>query len=93
MSRAEADAFFQSLGATGKTTASGYTQYRFPDRSEVWIRPDGEVVRMPAPQYGSDGSRINRGLRLDKDGSLLKTRDEFGNEIPGTHNTGEKVSN
>ncbi|MGL5060726.1 MAG: hypothetical protein ACRC62_12175 [Microcoleus sp.] len=23
---------------------------------------------MPAPRYGSDGKRINRGLRLDKDG-------------------------
>ncbi|WP_333309880.1 hypothetical protein [Microcoleus sp. N9_A2] len=47
----------------------------------------------PAPRYGSDGRRINKGLRLDKDGSLVKTRDEFGNPILGTHNTGEKVRN
>lgn len=93
MSRADADAFLSSLGATVKTTAGGYTQYKLPDRSEVWIRPDGEVVRTPAPKYGSDNKRINRGFRLDKDGSLLKTQDEFGNEIPQTHNTGEKVSN
>ncbi|MCC5643979.1 hypothetical protein LC607_13685 [Nostoc sp. CHAB 5824] len=79
ISQADADAFLRSLGATVKTTADGYTQYKFPDRSEVWIRPDGEVVRTPAPKYGSDGSRINRGLRLNKDGNLLRTRDEFGN--------------
>jgi len=93
MSQADADAFLRSLGATVKTTPDGYTQYKFPDRSEVWIRPDGEVVRTPAPKYGPDGSRINRGLRLNKDGSLLRTRDEFGNQIPGTHSTGEMVSN
>lgn len=61
--------------------------------SSFTFRPDGEVVRTPAPKYGLDGSRINRGLRLNKDGSLLRTRDEFGNQIPGTHSTGEMVSN
>ena len=49
------------------------------------------LIRLPAPRYDADGRRINRGLRLDKDGSLLQTLDEFGNQIPGTHITEEKV--
>jgi hypothetical protein len=80
MSRTAADAFLRSRGASVSTTAGGYTRYKFPDRSEVWIRPDGEVVRIPAPQYGADGRRINKGARLDQNGQ--PTTD---------HNTGEKV--
>ncbi|MEG3929224.1 MULTISPECIES: hypothetical protein [unclassified Microcoleus] len=93
MTREEVDDFLRGLGAEIRTTEGGYLEYEFADRSRVNIRPDGEVVRTPAPRYGSDGRKINKGLRLDKDGSLVKTRDEFGNKIPGTHNTGEKVSN
>ena len=66
-------------------------EYKFRDRSKVTIRPDGEVVRTPAPIYASDGSRINRGLRLDKQGRLMATRDELGNRMADTHNTGERV--
>ena len=93
MTRQEVDDFLRGLGAEIRTTQRGYLEYEFADRSRVNIRPDGEVVRTPSPRYGSDGRRTNKGLRLDKDGSLLKTRDEFGNLIPGTHNTGEKVRN
>lgn len=72
MSRADVDAFLRSLNATVKTTAGGYTQYKFPDRSEVWIRPspDNEVVRTPAPTYSPDGYRTNKGARLDQNGNL-----------------------
>ena len=49
---------------------TAYLEYEFADRSRVHIRTDGEVVRTPAPKYASDGRRINKGLRLDKDGSL-----------------------
>lgn len=80
MSRADADAFLRSLGATVKTTAGGYTQYKLPDRSEAWIRPNNEVVRTPAPRYGPDGSRINKGARLDQNGNLTTE-----------HNTSERV--
>ena len=65
---------------------------KFFDKSKVIIRPNGEVIRTPAPKYGSEGRNINKGLRLDRDGNLLRTRDEFGNLISGTHNTGEKLN-
>ncbi len=81
MSRADADAFLRSLSATLKTTAGGYAEYKFPDKSAVWIRLDGEVVRTPAPTYRPDGSRTNKGGRLDPNGN------------PTTeHNTGEKLN-
>ena len=85
MTRQEVDDFLRGLGAEISTN--------LPIVRSFHIRPDSEVVRTPAPSYASDGRRTNKGLRLDKDGSLVKTRDEFGNQIPGTHNTGEKVSN
>lgn len=75
-----------------RSTRSGYVEYRFADGSLVHIRPDSEVVRTPAPRYNAEGRRINRGLRLDKDGGLLQTRDAEGNLIPGTHQTGERLS-
>ena len=80
MSRTAVDAFLRARGANVSRTAGGYTRYRFPDKSEVWIRPDGEVVRLPAPQYAPDGRRINKRTRLDQRGR------------PTTmHNTGERV--
>ncbi|MEG4799046.1 hypothetical protein QUB63_02390 [Microcoleus sp. ARI1-B5] len=91
MTREQVDDFLRGLGAEIRTTKGGYLEYEFADRSRVNIRTDGEVIRTPAPRYGSDGRKINKGLRLDKDGSSVKTRDEFGNQILGTHNTGEKV--
>lgn len=93
LNRQEVDNFLRGLGADVKPTQGGYVEYKFPDKSKVTIRPDGEVVRIPAPRYGSDGRIINKGLRLGKDGSLLPTRDQFGNPIVNTHNTGERVSN
>ncbi|MBR8832635.1 MAG: hypothetical protein DSM106950_00965 [Stigonema ocellatum SAG 48.90 = DSM 106950] len=92
LSRQEVDDFLQGLGANVKVTPGGYVEYKFPDRSKVAIRPNGEIIRTPAPKYTSDGIRINRGLRLDKYGRLLETRDKFGNLIPDTHTTGEKLS-
>ncbi|HEX8106842.1 MAG TPA: hypothetical protein VF516_03895 [Kofleriaceae bacterium] len=80
MTRAEADTFLRSRGATVKQTAGGYTEYKFPDKSVVWIRPDGEIVRTPAPKYGPDGRRINKGARLDQNGNPTDS-----------HNTGERV--
>lgn len=74
MSRMEADEFLCTLG--------GYTRYKFPDSSEVWIRPNGEVVRIPQRAYDRQGQRINRGTRLDENGALTST-----------HTTGEKVEN
>lgn len=91
MTRQEVDLFLKELGAKVKITSGGYVEYKFRDRSKVIIRPSGEVVRTPAPIYGSDGSRVNRGLRLDKQGRVMETWDELGNPMPETHNTGERV--
>jgi hypothetical protein len=91
MTRQEVDDFLRGLGAKVKISTGNYAEYKFADKSKVIVRTNSEVVRLPAPRYGADGRRINRGLRLDKDGSLLQTLDEFGNQIPGTHITGEKL--
>ena len=82
MSRAEADVFLRSLGAEVRTTAGGYTRYKFSDGSEVWIRPNGEVVRLPQREYDPQGQRTNKGMRLDENGALT-----------ATHTTGERVEN
>jgi hypothetical protein len=92
MTRQEVDDFLRGLGAEIRTTRDGYVAYKFFDKSTVMIRPNGEVIRTPAPKYGSDGRNINKGLRLDRDGNLLRTKDEFANLIPGSHNTGEKLN-
>jgi len=91
MTRPEVDEFLKDLGANVKTTSGGYAEYIFADGSRVYIRSDGEVVRTPAPKYGPDGRRINKGWRLNRDGSILPTRDEFGNPIANAHNTEERV--
>jgi hypothetical protein len=91
MSHQEVEQFLCGLNATKNISQGGYTEYKFPDRSKVIIRPDGEVVRLPMPRYNIDGKNINKGLRLGKDGSLLPTRDSQGNLIMNTHNTGEKL--
>ena len=92
MTRQEVDDFLRGLGAEIKITRDGYVGYKFLDKSTVAIRPNGEVIRTPAPKYGSDGRNINKGFRLDSYGHLLRTRNELGNLIPGTHNTGEKLN-
>ena len=80
MSRVEADVFLHSLGAEVRTTAGGYTRYTFSDSSEVWIRPNGEVVRLPQRAYDPQGQRTNKGMRLDENGILT-----------ALHTTGERV--
>ena len=45
MSRVEAEVFLRSLGAEVRTTAGGYTRYTFSDSSEVWLHPNGEIIR------------------------------------------------
>ena len=63
-----------------RTTAGGYKRYTFSDSSEVWLRPNGEVVRLPQREYDSQGQRTNKGMRLDENGVLT-----------ALHTTGERV--
>ena len=92
MTRQEVDDFLRGIGAEIRTTEGGFVAYKFFDKSTVMIRPNCEVIRTPAPKYASDGRNINKGFPLARDGYLLRTRDELGNLIPGTHNTGEKLN-
>ncbi len=80
MSRTDADAFLRSLGAEVRTTAGGYRHYKLPDKSELVIRPDGEVIRLPNPTYDPTGRRLNKGARLNETGAPTSN-----------HNTGERV--
>src|SRR5438093_178775 len=83
MKRAEVDAALTSQGATKHVTAGGYTHYRFPDGSQVYIRPDGRVGRIAAPQYDpATGRRTNRGQRLDQDGRPTPNHDS-GDSVIG----------
>ena len=74
-SRSEADALLCSRGATRSVTAGGYTHYKFPDKSQVVIGPDGRVIRTPAPEYGPNGERTNKGHRLDQNGQPTTSHD------------------
>jgi RHS repeat-associated protein len=59
MSREDADAALRQQSPTKvHTTTGGYKQYKFADGSQIWIRPDGEIVRVPAPGTAPAGSRI-----------------------------------
>jgi hypothetical protein len=39
-------------------TLAGYREYLFQDASSLYIRPNGEVIRIPKPMYTSDGWKI-----------------------------------
>jgi hypothetical protein len=76
MTRAEVDAAVMTRGAVKHVTAGGYTHYRFPDGSAVFIRPDGRVGRIAAPVYDPvTGQWTNRGQRLDQDGRPTSSHD------------------
>jgi hypothetical protein len=76
--KALTDAGFKHTG----TSAGGYENYQHPDGSRVYIRPNGEVIRTPPPEYAADGSRSNKGARVGPDG-----------EPTDKHNTGEILKN
>lgn len=42
-----------------------YQYFKCDDKSEIILRPNGEVVRIPTPQYGPDGKKLNDGFRID----------------------------
>jgi hypothetical protein len=90
--RPQIHTFLTGLGATVKTNQGGYVEYKFVDKSKLFIRPSGEIVRLPSPKYEQEGRNMNKGLRSGKNGALLPTRDESGNLVSNTHSTGERVS-
>jgi len=65
MDRADAHIAIRSQGfQLHGTTSGGYVRYRHPDGSEIWIRPNGEVMRLGPrppgqrhrPRYDSSGN-------------------------------------
>jgi len=62
----EAEDFLNSHPALKRLVISrgGYRQYIFKDASEVYIRPNGEIIRLPRPMYYPDGRRI-KGYRIN----------------------------
>lgn len=72
---ADADEFLTSHAELVNkfVSAGSYFRYLFRDNSELIIRPNGEIIRLPRPMYNSDGTRI-KGLRLRiTNGELLRS--------------------
>lgn len=59
-------------------TKGGYEQWRHPDGSRIWIRPDGEVIRLGPKTVSPEGNSFRP--RFNPDGSPSST-----------HNTGERI--
>jgi hypothetical protein len=61
-------------------TAGGYRKYTHADGSEVWIRPNGEVIRL--------------GPKVDRGPNTPNYRDRYGpdGQITDLHSTGEIVT-
>lgn len=60
-------------------TSGGYRRYDHPDGSTVWIRPDGEVIRL-GPKIDPGPNQKNYSPRYDQNGGITEN-----------HKTGEMV--
>jgi RHS repeat-associated protein len=79
-SREEADKELEDAGFSPKgETKGGYKEYRHPDGSRIWIRPNGDIVRLN-PKVQPEGGGKGYRPRIGPDGTRI-----------GTHNTGEKL--
>jgi len=79
--RTEAEALeeLKNIGFVYKsTTKGGYQQFKHPDGSIVWIRPNGEVTRSGPVVLSSEGKKYNP--RFDQHGNKINV---------DKHNTGE----
>ncbi|GAA0354611.1 hypothetical protein NE235_36235 [Actinoallomurus spadix] len=86
----EAERELAEHGFTFKREApSGYRLYVAADGSEIWIRPDGEVIRT-GPKIDPGPNKRNYRYRYDQNGNLLPRNDANGNPL-NNHNTGERV--
>lgn len=61
-----------------KETAGGYLRYIHADGSQMWIRPDGEVIRLGPKVKGKSGKKYHP--RFNQYGNTTKL-----------HSTGEKL--
>lgn len=65
----------------GNTSAGGYARWRHPDGSDVYIRPNGEVIRL-GPKVAPTGGGKMYHPHYDPDGQITQE-----------HNTGETINN
>jgi len=70
-----------------KTTKGGYQQWDHEDGSQVWVRPNGEIVRTgpKRPQKNNPNGKKVRD-RYGPDGNVIPHEPGKDN-----HNTGEKI--
>ncbi len=81
MSRADCHINLRKAGFDYHSTSKGgYVRYKHADGSEVYLRPNGEVVRM-GPKVTPSGGGKPYAPRIDSSGNRIDT-----------HNTGEYVS-
>src|SRR5262249_39102874 len=80
MSRSDAHITIRNRGFQYHgTTRGGYVRYTHADGSEIWIRPNGEVMRYGSPIEGRPGHP-----RLDRFGNPADhPADEFVSPLPG----------
>jgi hypothetical protein len=66
------------------TTKGGYVLYRHPNGSQIWIRPNGQVIRTGPPVTPSGGGKAYP-PRVDASGNTITTHDpnEFVEPLPG----------
>lgn len=74
----EAEAYLNHHPALKRATITegGYLWYVFNDRSEIWIRPNGEVIRQPKPMYETTGRR-KKGYRINIFAGEILLSDEW----------------
>lgn len=73
MPRREAEDLLRRHGfGLASTTPGGYARWRHPDGSHVWIRPDGEIVRVPNAAAIANAGLIGKGWRVDADGTIVR---------------------
>ncbi|KDN13690.1 hypothetical protein SALWKB12_0545 [Snodgrassella communis] len=75
MSKLEAQKLLEQQGFKGRVggaSSGGWETFKHPDGSQIDINWNtGRTVRTAAPKYGPDGSRINKGQRLDSQGAEI----------------------
>ncbi|MHB9082104.1 MAG: hypothetical protein ACYC3X_31965, partial [Pirellulaceae bacterium] len=66
------------------TTKGGYVRYRLLDGPDVWIRPNGEVIRLGPKVTPADGGKPYP-LRIDANGNVLNNHNpgDFVDPLPG----------
>ncbi len=56
------------------STLEGYREYVFQDASKLYIRPNGEIIRIPKPMYASDGRKM-KGYRYNiYEGKIVRAK-------------------